>query len=68
MYADISTKITNTNAEYFKVTGILSKSTISPQIGETTLKITVELIKLPIDREQKGNINISISANPRYND
>lgn len=66
--ADIYTKVTNTNTEYFKVTSTLSESTMKPKTGKTILEITVELIKLPIDREQKANIGINISANPRYYD
>jgi len=68
LHADIYAKVTNTNTEYFKVTSILSESTIKPKVGKTTLKITVELIKLPIDREQKSDINVSVSANPIYCD
>lgn len=68
LYADIYVKVTNTNTEYFSVTSILSDSTMQPKKGKAIIKITVKLIKLPIDREQKSNVGINISANPRCYD
>lgn len=66
IYADIYTKVTNTNTEYFNVTSTLSESTMKPKMGKTTLKITVELIKLPIDNDVKATICTNIFANPSY--
>ena len=66
IYADIDTSVLNTNLEYFRVTSKLSDTIINPKKGKAVLKITVELIKLPINKEQKTDISISISANPRY--
>lgn len=68
IYAEIYTKVTNTNTEYFKVTSTLSDSIIKPKTGKTTLKITVELIKSPIDNEENTDICTNIFANPKYND
>lgn len=66
IYADIYTKVTNTNTEYFNVTSTFSESKIKPKAGTTTLKITVELIKLPIDNDEKAFICTNIFANPEY--
>ena len=64
LYADINTKITNTNTEYFDVTSRLSNKEISPENGKTDIEITVELIKLPIDKDETSSIGINISAEP----
>ena len=66
IYADIYTKVTNTNTEYFNVTSTLSESKIGPQTGKTTIEITVELIKLPIYNDESADICMNIFANPRY--
>ena len=66
LYADICTKVTNTNIEYFNVTSTLSESTMKPKTGKATLKVTVELIKLPIYNEEKAAICIDVFAKPQY--
>ena len=64
LYADICAEVTNTNKEYFNVEATLSESKINPQNGETKLKISVELIKTPIEKEEKASIGMKISALP----
>ena len=64
IYADLYAEVTNTNTEYFKVTSLLSESTIQPKIGTSTIKLTVELIKLPQDKEERAAICTNIFANP----
>lgn len=63
IYADAYTKVTNTNSEYFKVTAILSNNIIEPKNGQTTLEITVELIKQPLTK-QTTTSTIKVIANP----
>ena len=65
IYADIDAKVTNTNTEYFNVTSTLSESTLEPITGKATIKITVELIKLPIDNDENATICTNLVANPR---
>ena len=64
LYANIKTTVRNTNTEYFNVKAFLSESTIKPKTGKTTLEITVELIKMPFQKEQKTNIRVNILAKP----
>lgn len=67
LYADINTSVRNTNTEYFNVTSKVSNSILNPKNGKTTIEITVELIKLPIEKDEKADICINITAKPRYN-
>lgn len=64
IYADIYTKTKNTNTEYFKVTSTLSKNRITPKKGTATLQVTVELIKTPLNKEEKTDICANIFASP----
>lgn len=64
IYADIYAEVTNTNTEYFKVTSTVSENRIEPKTGTTTLKLTVELIKLPVDNDENAAICTNIVANP----
>ena len=64
--AELEANVRNTNTEYFKVTSLLSDRTIEAKTGKVTLEITVELIKLPIEREEKTAISTSIVATPQY--
>ena len=64
LYADIYAQVTNTNSEYFKVTSNVSKSNIKPKTGISIIKITVELIKLPINKVEKTDICANIFAKP----
>lgn len=64
LYAEIDTIVTNTNTEYFDVKVTVSDSTLRPKTGKTTVKITVELIKSPINNDEKANISTKIVANP----
>jgi hypothetical protein len=64
--ADLNVTVSNTNTEYFNVTTMLSDTRVNPKMDKVLLKVTVELIKLPIGKEEKSDISISISANPKY--
>ena len=66
LYADICAEVTNTNTEYFNVTSKLLDSKINPKNGKTTLEIKVQLIKLPIYKEEKSSIYINIFAYPSH--
>ena len=61
---DIKIEVTNTNTEYFDVTSRVIDKKISPKNGKTNIEVEVELIKLPINKDQKSNIGIKISAEP----
>ena len=67
LYAELNAKVTNTNTEYFKVSCDLSETYLEPRTGRTILKITVELIKLPIEKDETSHISIDVIANPIYN-
>lgn len=67
LYVDVNTTVTNTNKEYFKIKSKVLNSTLKPKNGKTTIETTVELIKLPIEKEQKADICINIIAKPKYN-
>lgn len=65
--ADLSANLTattsNQNTEYFKVLTGFSETSIAK--GETsTLTVTVELLKTPVDAEVKDTVGISITASP----
>ena len=61
LHANVYTKVTNT--EYFKVTATLADNVLEPKNGQTTLRITVKLIKQPIEKV-KTDISIKVIANP----
>lgn len=63
LHANVYTKVTNTNTEYFKVTATLADNVLEPKNGQTTLRITVKLIKQPIEKV-KTDISIKVIANP----
>ena len=67
LYVDIDTTVTNTNKEYFYVTSKVLNSTLKPKNGKTKIEITVELIKIPIEKDQKADICINIIGKPKYN-
>ena len=64
--ADIKTKVTNTNTQFFDTRVSLSESILKPKIGKTILELTVELIRLPIKNDETSYISIDIMANPIY--
>ena len=64
LYANINAEITNTNTEYFKVTSRLTEEKISPKNGKINIEVNVQLIKLPIYKEEKASISINIDAYP----
>ena len=65
--AEIKTKVTNTNTEFFDVSTSLSEYIINHKEGKSILTITVELIKLPIENDEIAYISTDIIANPIYN-
>ena len=65
--ADLTADATSSNEEYFEVICSLEKTTLKAQ-EETTLKVTVRLLKTPIDETKenlKSNIGVSIKAEPK---
>ena len=65
--ADLTADATSSNQEYFEVICALEKTTLKAQ-EETTLKVTVRLLKTPIDETKedlKSNIGVSIKAEPK---
>ena len=65
--ADIKTKVTNTNTQFFDVTTSLSESIIKSKTGKTIMRLTVKLIKLPIEKDETSYISIDVIASPIYN-
>ena len=65
--ADLTAEATSSNQAYFEVICSLEKTTLKAQ-EETTLKVTVRLLKTPIDETKedlKSNIGVSIKAEPK---
>ena len=65
--ADLSVKATSSNEEYFEVLCTLEKTTLKAQ-EETTLKVTVRLLKTPIDETKenlKTDIGVTVTAEPK---
>mgnify|MGYP002549661499 CR=1 FL=1 len=63
----MTAEATSSNEEYFEVICSLEKTTLKAQ-EETTLKVTVRLLKTPIDETKedlKSNIGVSIKAEPK---
>ena len=65
--ADLSAEATSSNEEYFEVLCTLDKTTLKAQ-EETTLKVTVRLLKTPIDETKenlKTDIGVTVTAEPK---
>ena len=65
--ADLTAEATSSNEEYFEVICSLEKTTLKAQ-EETILKVTVRLLKTPIDETKenlKSDIGVSIKAEPK---
>ena len=62
--AALSAESTCSNTEYFKVTYNIANTPVAK--GETTtITVTVELIKTPIDVDPTGTIGVTITAQPQ---
>ena len=64
---DLTAKATSSNEEYFEVLCTLEKTTLKAQ-EETTLKVTVRLLKTPIDETKenlKTDIGVTVTAEPK---
>lgn len=62
--ANLSAEVTaNSNAEYFKVTPTLADTSITHGT-DTTLTLTVELIKTPVTDDISSNITVTLTAEP----
>jgi len=66
--AELKKVVKNSNPEYFNVTAELSDDEIDSRGEVETLSLKVELIKIPIKREEKANIAVKVIANPEYDD
>ena len=65
--ADLTAEATSSNEEYFEVLCTLEKTTLKAQ-EETTLKVTVRLLKTPIDETKenlKTEIGVRVTAEPK---
>ena len=65
--ADLSAEATSSNEEYFEVLCTLEKTTLKAQ-EETILKVTVRLLKTPIDETKenlKTDIGVTVTAEPK---
>ena len=60
---DLNVNTTNNNTEYFKISSRLGKSSLVA--GEsTTVLVTVELIKTPIDEDVSASVGVGLTAMP----
>ena len=65
--ADISLNVTSSNSEYFKVTEYVQDTQL--QAGdETTVTVTAEMIKTPIENEVSTSITATLTASPLENE
>ena len=62
--AELKAFVENTNTEYFKATVSILDKLIEARNGMTTVRFTVELIKLPILNDVEASIEANIVANP----
>ena len=65
--ADLTAEATSSNSDYFEVISKLDKTTLKAK-EETSLTITIKLLKTPIDETKedlKSNIGVSITAEPK---
>ena len=65
--ADLTAEATSSNQEYFEVICSLEKTTLKAQ-EETTLKVTVRLLKTPIDETKEdlnSDIDVTLAAEPK---
>lgn len=65
--AALSAAVTNSNEEYFEVTQQIAEPTTVTAGGTTTITVTVELLKTPVNEEPaelKSTIGVAITANP----
>ena len=65
--ADLTAEATSSNQAYFEVICSLEKTTLKAQ-EETTLKVTVRLLKTPIDETKEdlnSDIDVTITAEPK---
>ena len=65
--ADLTAKATSSNENYFETICTLDKTTLKAQ-EETTLTVTIKLLKTPIDETKEdltSNIGVSITAEPK---
>lgn len=61
--ADLGLTLTNSNTEFFSIKSDLAKTSL--KAGEsTTVTVTVELLKTPIDGSEESTIGIQITAAP----
>ena len=65
--ADLTAEATSSNEKYFETICTVEKTTLKAQ-EETTLTVTVKLLKTPIDESKEdltSNIGVSITAEPK---
>ena len=65
--ADLTAEATSSNEKYFETICTVEKTTLKAQ-EETSLTITIKLLKTPIDETKedlKSNIGVSITAEPK---
>ena len=65
--ADLTADATSSNQKYFEVICSLEKTTLKAQ-EETTLKVTVRLLKTPIDETKEdlnSDIDVTLTAEPK---
>ena len=61
--ADLNVATTNSNTDYFKISSQLGKSSLIAN-ESTTVLVTVELIKTPIDADVSATVGVNLTAMP----
>ncbi len=61
--SDLNVKATNSNANYFSVSSRLADKSLTAG-SKTTVLVTVELLKTPIDADVSTNIGVTLNAIP----
>lgn len=61
--AALSASTTNSNSDYFSISYEFAEESI-PAKGTTTITVTVELIKTPVDTDEEAEVSVEITASP----
>lgn len=62
--AKLSAGVTNDNTEYFEVTAEIADADLTVAEKETTVTVTVKMLKTPVEANETANITITVTAEP----
>ena len=62
--AELSTAVVNNNEEYFNVTAVPGTETLNGNGATSTVKVTVNVVKVPKVEDKTGTFTVTLTANP----